>query len=420
MKTATPKNSPKTGWQSSLLVVLVVASVWAVCLRNPVVWRSTGIGETSVPFLDLYALLAAGEVAQAGGDPFQPNPLDPYNRPHVYTTWWLGMGAIGLTRADTKWLGQALAGLCLVAAVFLIRPKRLDESIQAILVLCSPGMLMAVNRGNNDLVVFVIVCAALGCLRSNALSFRALGVTLLAISAALKYYPLAALVVLLAARSRREWSGALILYALVLILAWPALRPGLESAVRYQPRPEWLYAFGAPILFRDFGFHPQSGWLIPTFIVSGWVAWRARRLWMAAPSGRWASSEEREFICGAALIVGCFFLGASYVYKLIFAVWLLPWFWRGHHSIAKICWARIIWWLLLAVLWLEGLLALVINLVISGLAPAIAHRMLVATLVASQLLTWGLIVCLLRPLVAYGVERSREIFQAESRAPTVP
>ena len=406
----------RTGWRTSLVVVLLVAGVWTLCLQNPVVWRVSGIGQTGAPFLDLYGLLAAGEVAQAHGDPFQPNPLDPFHRPHVYTTWWLVSGAIGLTRADTEWLGQLMAGLSLVAAVALIRPRRMKEAIQTTLILCSPAVLMAVNRGNNDLAVLVVICAALGCLRASSQVFRVLGVILLAVAAALKYYPLVTLVVLLSARTRRELFATLTLFAVVLVLAWPALKPGLASAARFKPHPEGLYAFGAPTLFRDFGFQSPAGWLALTAIMGAGVIWLARGQRQTASAGRLDSSEEREFICGAALIAGVFFLGASFVYKLVFAVWLLPWFWREPPSIAEARWRRATWWLLLAVLWMEGVLAVVINLVIMQLSLQLANRVLDATLVVSQLLTWGLVACLVRELVFYGIRRIRGLWPAESRA----
>lgn len=404
----------RPGGRTSLFVILLVAGIWALCLQAPVVWRVTGIGQTSVPFLDLYGLLAAGEVAQAHGDPFQPNPLDPFHRPHVYTAWWLVSGAIGLTRADTEWLGLALAGLSLVAAVALIRPGRKKEAVLTTLVLCSPAVLMAVNRGNNDLVVLVIICAALGCLRTSSPVWRALGIILLAAAAALKYYPLAAAVVLLGARTRRELGAALGLLVAVLVLAWPALQPGLISAARFKPHPEGLYAFGAPTLFRDFGFHSPAGWLSLSALMGAVIIISlVRGSGQAEPAGEQDPAVEREFVCGAAMITGVFFLGASFVYKLIFAVWLLPALWREAPGGIAARSQRAIKWLLLAVLWLEGVLALVINLVLTPLSLPLAHRALDATLVVSQLLTWGLVGCLVRELGLYGIRRIRFFWPAK-------
>lgn len=401
----------------TLLTLCVAAGVWVVCLRSPAVWRATGIGETSIPFIDLYGLLAAGELAEMHGDPFRPNPLDPYHRPHVYTEWWLATGAAGLTRTDTLWLGWAQVGLSLVAAVALVRPRRPWPAIQMLLVLCSPALLMAVNRGNNDLAVFVLVCAALASLRADSPGVRMLAVVLLAVAAVLKYYPLAALVVLLGSRSRREFSAALLLYAVVLLLAWPALKPGLASAAQFKPHPEGLYAFGAPTLFRDFGVESPAGWLALSAFAGMAGIWLARAAGTVTPLATVEPSAEREFACGAVLLVGCFFLGASFLYKMIFAVLLLPWFASAALSPADARWRRAGWWLLLAVLWFEGTMAVVINLGLAPWSPGAAQTTLTATLVAGQILTWGLMIFLMGQLLRYCLARIRHLFP---RHPPLP
>jgi hypothetical protein len=383
-----------------LLSVLLVATAWAACFRFPVVWTATGIGEADKPFLDLQSLLAAGEYAQAGHDPYLHNPGDPYNRPLVYTNWWLVSGRLGLTLADTGWLGTWLIGLTLVSAVLLTRPANAKEMSGLFFFLVSPALLMAVARANNDLVVFVLMSGALGCLRASSPPWRALGIALLAVAAVLKYFPLAAVLLLLEARTRRELLGWMVLYGLVLLLAWPSLEPGLRAAVRSQPSPDWLYAFGAPVLFRDFHFAVPAALIVLAYL----LAVGATRLAVKpAPAGPPApvSAEEREFICGAVMVAGCFVHGSSYAYKLVFALWFLPWLWRAPPADRL---RRIISRLLLAVLWLEGIMAVAINLSVSFSLWSVftGERILTATLVVSQLLGWALAVILGRSLLLYG------------------
>ncbi|HEX2854939.1 MAG TPA: hypothetical protein VHO24_17020 [Opitutaceae bacterium] len=397
---ASPRFFSGGPWRASLLVALLVAAVWAVCFRFPEVWGLTGIGEGNRPFLDLYGLLASGERAAAGMDAFQPNPLDPYNRPSLYTEWWLLTGAAGLERGDTLWLGAALVGLTLFAALAGVKPRTGREAIDAALVLLSPAVLMAVQRANNDLVVFVLMSVALVCFRGSRPVVSALGVVLLAAGAAMKYYPLAAVVVLLHARTRRELAAWFALYAFVLLLAWPALIKGLGSASRFSPTPEWLYAFGAPVLARDFHATHPAFWIVPSVLLFSWAIWKAFGDEPGARADAPARAQHREFIAGSALIAGCFFLGASYVYKLIFSVWLLPWLWRATIAPPLDRWRRITAWLLIAVLWTEGLFAVVINGVLSRFSSEGALGALYVGLIAEQVFTWAFIACLARWLFA--------------------
>ncbi|MBI2813916.1 MAG: hypothetical protein HYX71_06500 [Opitutae bacterium] len=381
-----------------LWVAAVVLTVWWACFQFPAMWVATGIGEANRPFMDLYGILAACDAARAGVDPFLPNNFDPYHRPHVYTTWWLELGRLGLTRADTRWLGAALLGVVLVTAMVMARPRNWSEGVALALLLLSPAFLMAVNRANNDLVVFVLISMGLLCFRSERWTARAAGVGLFAVSAVLKYYPLVTLVALLGIRSRRGFIASLGLYGLVLVLAWPGLEPGLKSAARFIARPEWLYAYGAPVLLRNLGLTGTIGWLVPAGLMALWAGAGAWRKWTPGaraetPVGQ---NAEREFVLGAAMVLGLFFIGSSYVYKLVFAVWLLPWLWLKRGDSIDGPRARRILVLLLAVVWFEGVIAVLLNLLVGPHSRLLAGTWLKGALTVSQLLTWAWVACLLR------------------------
>lgn len=401
MKTAFPDRPGSGRRRTAAWVGGVVLAAWAACFLFPQVWVTTGIGEANRPFMDLHGILAAVDAARAGVDPFVPNRFDPYHRPHVYTEWWLELGRLGLTRADTIWLGVALIVVVLLTALVMVRPRTRMEGAGLVLLLVSPAFLMTVNRANNDLVVFVLISAGLLCFRRAAWEPRALGVLLFALSAVLKYYPLVTLVLLLEVRTRRGLLASLALYAVVLGLAWPGMEPGLKSAARYIPQPDWLYAYGAPVLLRNFGLTGTPGWLVPAGLMAAWAAVSA---WKKAVEPRGESSPEesaaeREFIIGAAMLAGLFFLGSSFVYKLVFAIWLLPWLWLPVADPGEARWRRVTWSLLLAVVWLEGLAAIGLNLMFGPESQALAQGLLKAALTVSQVLTWLWMACLLRLLL---------------------
>ena len=393
--------------RATFVVALLALGIWVACFRFPMVWIATGIGEPGTPFLDLYGLLASSDAAQAGANPFQPNALDPYHRPFLYSEWWLAAGKVGLTRADTGWIGWLWVGTTLVTALAMCRPRTLRENIWMFLWFVSPAMLMAINRANPDLLMYVMVSAGLVALRSARWPWRALGMVLLAAAAVLKYFPGVALIVLLDARTRRELFGALMVYGLVLVLAWLPLEAGLASAARFKPVSTWLYAFGAPVIFRDFGVENSTGWLALTAIVGVAAVWWAWRSMPSADESEASRVDAREFAVGAAMVVACFFLGASYAYKLVFSAWLLPVLWRGEHDWADERWRRATGWLLAGTLAFEGVMAVVLNVVVTPLSRPLAEGLLTASLVVAQLFGWGLVLCLLRFLLVYAGLRLR-------------
>jgi hypothetical protein len=133
----------------------------------------------------------------------------------------------------------------------------------------------------------------------------------------------------------------------------------------------------------------------------------------APPATGEARTLEREFACGAVMIVGCFLHGSSYLYKMVFALWLLPWLWRATLDQGEERWRKATQSLLLAVLWFEGGTTLAINLSVFTeiLTPPVAHRMIGVTIQIGQLLTWALVFCLWRALLVYLGRESRRLLK---------
>jgi hypothetical protein len=402
-----PSPRPRGAWEIPLLVAVLAATLWTACFCFPVVWIITGIGEPDKPFLDLRGLISAGDSLRLGLDPHVSNPLDPYYRVHSYSDWWLLPSRLGLSGADLAWVGTGLLALTLATAALGCRPANAREGRDLLLVLVSPPLLMAAHRANNDLVAFVLMGAALAGLRRGGPLTRGGAILLLALSAALKYFPLAAAVLLLEARSRRELLGWAALYGAVLLLAWPGVHRGLGFASAHTPAPAWLYAYGAPVIFRNLEI--DGAMTLGRIVAVALLAFGAWRWWPRAPGDRPPATASPEFLAGAAMVVGLFLHGSSYAYKLVFALWLLPWLWGHTAGPGDERWRHLVRWLLLAALWFEGGAAIMINLAanFAGLEPATGVRVLGAALVVGQLLTWAFIVCLWRPLVIHGVGHLR-------------
>ena len=94
-------------------------------------------------FVDTDVLLAASDAHALGRD-----------EPLWYSDWWLQLHALGLSRADTLGLGLGLAVVFLLVALLVLRPENLSEAVFCWLVLCSPPVLLGVNRANMDLLIF--------------------------------------------------------------------------------------------------------------------------------------------------------------------------------------------------------------------------------------------------------------------------
>lgn len=400
-----PSSSRPLFWR--LLLVTAIASWLMFFFLHPADLMKVGVphfrvaftGSTEIHelwFFDSFAILASNDAVSAGRDPYAPNPLDFQNRPHVYGPWWLHLRDLRLTRADNLGVGLVLGSAFLIVAVCWLRPRDLRTFLWSLGLFCTTPILLALERANNDLVIFLLLTPVVPCLLARQRRWHGFAVGLIAVAADLKFYPAIAALVLLAAAPPREmrWRVAAAV-ALLGLVAWH-LSAEFGRIAQVLPTADGIFTFGAVAGLHELGW--QGGW--PQLLATGaglialGVCWRARWLegWEPAPAQR---SEWLFFILGAALLTGCFFTGQNHDYRWIFALWLAPLLWslaraEGAPVVARRL-ARATGWLLLAALWFDELSILALGQM-HGVDPLSALHWI---FLVEQPLTWTLFLCLL-------------------------
>lgn len=334
----------------------LVAAAWTAVILWPGASRALGFGEVG-EFFDLRGSLAAGEAGARGMDPYAINRLDPFGRPHLYSSWWLMSGTVGLARADTAWLGAAILACALVAAVVACTPRGWPELSFAGAILVSPAWLLAAYRANNDLIVFIGLATVLFAFPRTGKIGRTLSAGLIGVLAVLKFFPAAALLAALGAHRRREMLLLLGAAAGIILLGWPSVAPALVAAAKYRPETTGLTAFGATVLAGAEADMPRlAGWLLAA--AAGAIGFHGlARGFTERPSGVTQGGETRAMAAAvvAAVATLCFAIGSSYSYKLIFLWWLMPWLWRDAPAVLGRRRAGLLIALLLAEYWVDGL-----------------------------------------------------------------
>lgn len=294
----------------------------------PGLFFSVGVNHLGVWFLDTFAILASNDAVARGLDPHVPNALDFLNRPHVYSHWWLQLHHVGLTRSHAFGLGLALVIGFLATALAGLRPRRREEFVFYAAVLFSSPVVLAVDRANNDLVIFVLLATVVPCLMSPVAAVRHLAVIPIVLAAGLKFYPAIAGLLLLAAPDAREARRRVLLAVALLLAVGVSVAPDLARLSRIVPRAEGLMTFGSINLLEAFGLTgglaTLAGLGLAGLIAGGFLRARIFEGWTVAPEDR---AAWLAFVLGAALLTGCFFTGTSYAYRWIFALWMVPLLW---------------------------------------------------------------------------------------------
>lgn len=302
-------------------------------------------------FADTVAVLAAGEAHQAGADIYaDPMPYDPLGRPHVYGPGWLITGRLGLTRGDAVWLGTLLALAFVAAAAAVLRVETPVDALLGSLLITSPPVMLAISRGNNDLVIFMLLALAAAMLAQPCLLPLGLGAGSLALAATLKFYPFSVLPAVLLAASRRRWSVAAFVATIFACLAvlW-VWRYDFLQAIRHTPDPRTASAYGIPVMVMMWESLGHTHLLIP----GGWIAgtavvmatlWPCRRtVWNFPSTDRIAMLA---YVLGAGCWIFCFLTVRNYPYRFVLLLLAARAWLSGSGGRAGRL--QVIWWIIVA------------------------------------------------------------------------
>jgi len=384
---------------------VAVATGYLAAVHFPQILALLGLNTDGRWFIDSAAILAAADAVRAGADPWLPNPLDIYGRPHCYSGWWLGLAATGLTRDHNFFFGSLWVAAFLVSAFFLLRPASFTSAAVFAAALLSPPVLLAVNRANNDLVVFAVLVTGLGWLKQDTAPRDGAFAGAVAIATGLKFYPIvAAAAFLLRKPTPRAWRLTL-LAGLAGALAMAT--SSVDRAIGTMPVPGGLHTFGATIALDLLGLPGIPARAGAALFLAGLAAACALLGWGPRPPRPFqAGPAQFAYVTGVALLTGCFLVTGNYAYRLIFALLLIP----HLASPASGRGGRATLGLLLAVLWLDGLYCLVHN---ASLGPRPAADIAAGDalwLTATQPVAWitvALLTASLFPLAAPARPTSR-------------
>ncbi len=296
------------------------------------VWsRLTFMVETHNPFRDLRWITIAQDVARRGGDLLVFCDACPDERPINYPRVWLLPRHLNIGEKDTLWLGWLAVFLFLGSAcLFLIRtarPGRL-ESLYYMLFFLSPASLLAVERANNDIVVFTVLALGLALAGAGG-GRRAWLYVSLALAAVLKIFPVVGFASLAAEKRRRRLIFGLVLFGLVLIYFF-SIREDIILIIlisRTVPR-SFTRSYGGELILKSFQ-NKFDHFLVPIIYYAALAASIAAALAGAVRSARSSGPLDigpkfAAFTVGASVYAATFFFGVHWDYRLIFLLFAAP------------------------------------------------------------------------------------------------
>jgi hypothetical protein len=336
-----------TGRRPALAAALILGAVLSIAYFNVGSWQKTWdvvhVHAMQKSFADLRTVTHAIDCVRQGRDPYRTGICDPMHRRYNYPQPWLWLKYLGVSPASTNAIGIGLGVAVFSAMIALFDVRTPISGVIAFLITISPPVLLGVERGNIDLVIFSLLTCSI--LFSSTMAARRRDIFLasvITLTSVLKLYPIVALSAV--ARSFRGVVLAAISAVIATILIGVTTGSHLLEIGRNTPMSFW-FSYGSLALplawMHGFRFSldstPPVGLRVTMlgvaflFLVSAiWLSRRNRTILSEYLPPLDEQPLSALAASGGAIFVGSFLMGISFDYRLIFLICTLPLFLRAY------------------------------------------------------------------------------------------
>ena len=315
-------------------VLIISATIFTfVSYENTFLMNMWNIPACPPSFLDARQIGIAAESYAQGYDPLTENLYSSKGRYQGlnYPRIWQILFATGVNQSHTNMLGSIFAILFFVGVGIFWFSRKFDNLTYFILsiAILSPPVILAIERGNIELVIFFVLAAALIIYYYSSMT----GFLLFIFASILKLYPVFAFAVLLKEQKKKF----LVLFILACIICTGYVLVTLDDLKQIyliQP-PNAKSSYGLNVFWMGLT-HPRllnlqlSDNVITTFKVLSYIALiliftGALIFSLRTNSNTFKQGEHLDaFRLGVGIYTGCFLIGTNYDYRLIFLIFTIP------------------------------------------------------------------------------------------------
>jgi len=277
------------------------------------------------PFLDLKGRLAHIQASRLGIDTYlYRNPFDPFGRVNNKPSISLLFSFTGLGVKDAIWLGYILISLFICQSVSLLRKTNLLNLIIGSLCIFNPNVLLAIERCNDDIIIFLF-CFGLPYLISKNHFYNSIGIVIVWFLSALKYYPIALYLIFIS----KKLPKLKIYFSLIIFLniLWVSLsfKEILFLKQRLPNADANLFSFSLKELFQ-FGDLSYLLLLLLFFIsvLTGYLYLKSEKLTLSDHFLKVSNIDKRYFVIGFTLLTFSYLTSFNWSYRFVHSIFLLP------------------------------------------------------------------------------------------------
>ena len=323
-----------------VIFILIILSIGGSILKNgwTKTWNMLFIPTRSPIFADMRTVQGSLQSEELGFDPQVKNPGDPWYRSMNYPKIWIWIAKLIQLNNETNYVIFICAYILLyLICCFII--LRISPSLYVLLVVFSGASLLAVERGNNDLLAFVILFMGIYFSQNY---FRAISILLATI---LKIYPF--LLVLIFVKKTKMFIALVLMIAVYFVFTAGELKTIMAGNTALTDPASPIATYGLATTFTNITqlLHaiirlPESTYIILIYIYV-FILFSMSLFSIILINRKKIIVNNRSivitdlFVAGAIIFSGTFILTSNWDYRLIFLLFCIPYLLNLENRILK-------------------------------------------------------------------------------------
>ena len=280
------------------------------------VWKYLGVPTLQPIFLDLNIIATSTESYLLGFDPYVYNPADIKGRLFMYPKIWLDIGELFQLTTQTMYYAFAIGMISMFSLIvyFLIIK---ENSFIILLLFFSFSSLLAIERGQNDLLIFSLIFIGIS-IKKPFLKYL-----ILFLSTVLKIYPIFAFSRYLKANYRSFFQISLVIAYLIFIY-------DQLIAISNNAKTDYWISFGLSSFYEVFrniivdNYYVFVLFVIFVSIIYFYITKKHFNDFSFLSYIKIDQPSDSLFLASISIYVGIYLIASSYDYRLIFLILCIP------------------------------------------------------------------------------------------------
>lgn len=286
-------------------------------------WSMLVIPTMTPEFADMRTVQGALLSLSEGLDPQLNNPGDPWNRTMNYPSIWISISEILNLQNEPNFL----IFLSLMVMLFLgccYHLVRQNPSLILIMLCFSGSTLLAVERGNNDIIIFSILYIA-------AMSGSAFHVIGMFFAVMLKIFPILAIPAFIHSLKKLGIMIAVSIVALLILI------PEMQKITSGTPTSAGLSYGSASIsaAFKRFDLIVPSIYISILVLFFSLIFEQIKIIKQRIVAIDVTYREKQMFLIGSCIYIGTFIISSNWDYRLIFLLLCIPYITKINYRLLR-------------------------------------------------------------------------------------